>query len=330
VDDFANWRVSGYIAGMELEFLDWLRARTSDASGMALGLCDDAAVLTPPGGKQLVVTTDALVDGTHFETGKTPLELIGRKSLAVNLSDLAAMAAKPSAVFISIVVPKRGAAGLSPQELLRGVYEGLLPLADEFDVTIAGGDTNMAEAPLTIAITLIGYVQEGRAWLRSGARPGDSLVVTGPLGGSLGGHHMTFQPRVNEALKIARDCQVHAALDISDGLLLDLSRMCQASGVGAELDAPAIPVSHAANELAGGDAEKALERAMSDGEDFELLIALPEDEVRTLIASAGASCSPVVIGRIVNENGLWLCRGGNRESVVAKGYEHGVAERPDT
>ena len=302
---------------MELEFIEWLRSRLPDASGIALGLRDDAAILTPPPGKQLVVTTDALVDGTHFDTKTTSLELIGRKSLAVNLSDLAAMAAEPVAAFVSVVAPRDGADGEPPQRLLQSAFAGILALAEEFDVAIAGGDTNLGEAPLTISITLLGNVDHGKAWLRRGAHPGDVLVVTGPLGGSIAGHHLTFTPRVREALAIAQSCDVHAAIDISDGLLLDLSRVCQASGVGAELDAKAIPISEAACQLADGNEQAALERALSDGEDFELLIAIAPQS-----ANVGAEQGLIAIGRVTEEPGLWLRDANTRKEVAALGYQH--------
>ncbi len=299
---------------MELEFLDWLRNRLSDSSGIAQNWQNDAAVLTPPAGKQLVVNTDAIVDGTHFESAKHSLELIGRKALAVNLSDMAAMAAEPLAAFVSIVVPRNGIAERPVGAVIRGVYEGLIALAEKFGVTIAGGDTNVANAPLTIAITLIGTVDPGRAWRRDGAKPGDAIYVTGPLGGSIAGHHLTFEPKVGEALAIAKQCDVHAAMDVSDGLLLDLWRICEASGVGAELAAGAIPITNAAFMLASGDAELALQRALGDGEDFELLVVAPSE---SLIAS-----NLIRVGRCVADRTMTMKRGATREVLLVKGYEH--------
>ncbi len=299
---------------MELEFLDWLRSRLSDATGVAQNWQNDAAVLTPPAGKQLVVTTDAVVDGTHFKSAGHSLELIGRKALAVNLSDLAAMAAEPSSAFISIVVPRDGIGGLAPIDVIRRVYEGIIPLADEFGVTIAGGDTNVADAPLTIAMTLIGYVDHDRAWRRDGAKAGDAIYVTGPLGGSIDGHHMTFVPRVREALAIAKSCQVNAAMDISDGLSLDLWRICEASGVGAELDAGAIPISEVARRLAKRDNREPLEHSLNDGEDFELLLVGPSESLDPM------NLTP--IGRCVAERSITINHGERREELPKRGFEH--------
>jgi thiamine-monophosphate kinase len=299
---------------MELEFLDWLRTQLSDPQGLAQNWQNDAAVLSPPSGKQLVVTTDTIVDGTHFDSSIHSLESIGRKALAVNLSDIAAMAAAPSAAFVSIVLPRRAVATLPAHEAIRRVYDGIIPLANDFNTTIAGGDTNMASAPLTIAITLLGYVEAGRAWRRDGARPGDAIYVTGPLGGSIAGHHLSFTPRVREALAIDAKCDVHAGMDISDGLSLDLWRICQASGVGAEIDAAAIPTSDAARALSLQDGRTALEHALHDGEDFELLIVGPPEQLDQMKLTR--------IGRCIAGQEMLMVRDGAVENLLPGGYEH--------
>ncbi len=173
---------------------------------------------------------------------------IGHKALAVNLSDLAAMAAQPLAAFISVALPKAGA-----ERLARELFEGILPLAQRHGVAIAGGDTNTWTGGLVISITALGTVTARGPLLRSGARPGDRILVTGSLGGSILGKHLDFEPRVAEALLLAERYELHAGIDVSDGLSLDLSRMAGESGCGAVLDLLQIPVAEAAHALTARD-----------------------------------------------------------------------------
>ena len=179
-----------------------------------------------------MLTVDLLTDGVDFELSKVSARCVGRKALAVNLSDLAAMAARPVAALDALALPRSGAL-----ELAKELFEGILPLAEKHGVAIAGGDTNTWDGPLVISVTLCGEVAAG-AVRRDGARPGDGIVVTGALGGSILGHHFDFEPRVAEALWLADRFTLHAGMDVSDGLSLDLWRMAQASGCGAVLDAP--------------------------------------------------------------------------------------------
>ncbi len=181
---------------MELDFVKWLKSQVGTHPSVAVGIGDDAAVLEVAAARQLIVTSDMLTDGVHFDLREHAADRVGRKALAVNLSDLAAMAAKPMAVFVAINVPSIAIDSSLP----RDVISGMRTLADEFQCAIAGGDTNVTEGPLVVAITAVGSVEAGRAWLRDGAKPGDRLLVTGQLGGSLVGHHLDFSPRVAEAM----------------------------------------------------------------------------------------------------------------------------------
>lgn len=305
---------------MELEFVQWLSQQLPPNSTAPLGLGDDAAVLSVPVGRKLVVTTDMLSDGVHFDLAQHGAAQIGRKSLAVNLSDLAAMAAEPLAAFVSVSLP-RGAGAL---QLARELYAGILPLAEQYACPIAGGDTNSTDGPLTIAVTALGTVAPGQEWRRSGAQPGDRVLVTGSLGGSLLGHHFDFTPRVREALALAASYDIHAAMDISDGLSLDLSRMVAASGVGAVVEVARVPLTKAAESMAVQTGRTALEHALGDGEDFELLLAVPPDAAEVLLARQPLACGLADIGEFVA--GLELQQrspDGTLKPLKPSGYQHG-------
>jgi thiamine-monophosphate kinase len=311
---------------MESEFLDWVRQQGQQQFAalnaarriVAVGIGDDAAVLNALGVTSCVVTTDLLCEGVHFRRAQTTAELIGRKALAVNLSDLAAMAARPAAAFVSLLLPRDSAA-----ELARGIVSGMRPLADEFDVAIAGGDTNTWGGELVISVTAIGLAVGRRPpLLRSGAKPNDVLLVTGQLGGSLLGHHLTFVPRVREALLLNERYRLHAAMDISDGLALDLRRLAAASNCGAIVVADQIPVSAAAKELETDD-RPALDHALGDGEDFELLLAAPPEVAAELLRQQPLDVPLTAIGRCTAEPGLSLQLADGRQIPLPHlGYTH--------
>jgi thiamine-monophosphate kinase len=285
-----------------------------------LGFGDDAALLEARPGWRTVVTTDMLMDGVDFIVGEHALPRIGRKALAVNLSDLAAMGAEPLAAFVSLALPRSG--GL---ELAQSLYEGILPLAAEFQLTIAGGDTNSWDGPLVINVTAIGECQENRELRRGGALPGEAILVTGDFGGSLLGKQFDFTPRVREARWLVEHCQIHAALDVSDGLSLDLSRLASASGCGAALDLGGIPIAAAAHVFPDSrkDGRTALDHALSDGEDFELILAVPPEQAEELLRSQPLEVPLTKIGTFVTEPGLWSQQAdGTRVPLVPRGYEH--------
>ena len=303
---------------MERDLVRWLSDRLPAHQRMIVGPGDDAAVLKLDAGNNLVATTDMLMDGVDFELGKHVPERIGRKALAVNLSDLAAMAAAPVAALVSLALPRHGG-----EELAKRLYKGMIPLATEFDCPIAGGDTNSWDGPLVISVTALGQVPSSRRWLRSGAKPGDAIVVTGQFGGSILGKQFDFTPRVREALWLAAHAEVHAAIDVSDGLSLDLARICEASGCGAVLDLAKIPVAAAAIELAKQTSDSgSLDHALSDGEDFELILALPHEAAKELVANQPLGVPVSVIGSFTSEPGLFGIREGNREPLQPRGYEH--------
>ncbi|REJ98614.1 MAG: thiamine-phosphate kinase [Planctomycetota bacterium] len=309
------------MTAMEAEFLAWLAERLGPSQRSPVGLRDDAAVLDVGGSEPLVITTDLITDGVHFRLDRDDPRQIGHKALAVNLSDVAAMAARPLCAFVSLLVPARR--GL---ELAQELYEGLLPLAERFGVEVAGGDTNTWSGPLVVNVALIGQATERGPLRRDGAKPGDQLLVTGCFGGSLGGHHLDFVPRVTEALTLHRDFRLHAGVDCSDGLSLDVSRICAASGCGAVIETAEVPIRPAAVALAAdaSDGCSALEHALSDGEDFELILAVPPDDAARIVRHNSLEVPLTRIGEFVAEPGLWQLAGGERRRLIPCGYEHGI------
>jgi thiamine-monophosphate kinase len=301
---------------MEFELIEWLARRVPSYADLPVGIGDDAAVVATTG--QTLVTVDMLNDLVDFDLRRDSPRRIGRKALAVNLSDIAAMAGRPTAAVVSLALPRDG--GLA---LARELYEGMLPLAERYRVAIAGGDTNSWEGPLALSITLLGAVSPRGPLQRSMARPGDRILVTGEFGGSILGHHFDFEPRVEEAQMLHARYELHAGIDVSDGLSLDLSRICRASGCGAVMDLQRVPVSAAAEELAAQDGKSALEHALSDGEDFELVLAVPPEVAEHILAEQPLGALRVTdVGEFVAEHGLWSRATGGREPLEPKGYQH--------
>jgi thiamine-monophosphate kinase len=315
---------------MELAFLRWLNEQIPRSGHVPLGIGDDAALLSQQTGKQTVVTTDMLMDGTDFILSECGPRSAGRKALAVNLSDLAAMGAKPVAAFVSLALPHTDDAE-HDLKLAQELLFGMLPLAQQFSCSIAGGDTNRWPHPLVINVTAIGEVPHGRAWQRSGAKPGDAILLTGACGGSILGHHFEFEPRLQLASElqnlVTRDprVRVHAAIDISDGLSLDLSRLCTASGCGAMVELAQVPIAAAAHELAARDPSHTspLDRALSDGEDFELILAVPPETAKLLLREQPLGTPLTQIGWFTADKQLTQqLASGEIQPLVPRGYEH--------
>ncbi|HEV8062438.1 MAG TPA: thiamine-phosphate kinase [Gemmataceae bacterium] len=302
----------------EFAFIDWIRKQTAADPRVVLGPGDDAAILGMRSDVACLATTDMLLEGSCFllEAGG---RAIGRKAMAVNLSDMAAMAGIPTAALISVGLPRHGG-----RKLAEELFLGLRETAAAFDTAIVGGDTNSWRGPLVISVTLLGEATAKGPVCRSGAKPGDWLMVTGPLGGSILGKHLTFTPRVREALCLHELVDLHAMIDISDGLAADLHHLCEESGCGAELDAGAIPLSDDACRMA--DARPPLDRALGDGEDFELLFAVDAASGGELVRSQPIPGLTLVrIGRCV-EQGIWLRRDGQREVLPPHGYVHALED----
>src|SRR5262249_2639448 len=204
-----------------------------------------------------LLTTDMLLEGSCFLLAEAGPRRVGRKAMAVNLSDMAAMAGRPRAAVGSVGLPRRGGRTLGG-----GLYLGLRGVADGFGAGVVGGDTNSWDGPLVISVTLLGEATERGPVTRSGARPGDWLLATGPFGGSILGHHLDFTPRVREALQLHAAAPLHALIDVSDGLAADVGHLIDESGCGAVLCAEAIPLTAAARQM--NDGRSPLEHGLGD------------------------------------------------------------------
>ncbi len=306
------------MASGEQILIDWLsgEARSQHRPDVLLGIGDDMAIIKAPGG-EVLLTTDMLLDGVHFRADSDDLADIGRKAIACGLSDCAAMAVRPVAAAVSVALPP----GWQLADSQR-LYGGMREIADAFDCSIVGGDTTGWAQRLAIDAALIGEpFPDVTPVRRDGAKIGDALLVTGKLGGSLLGRHLTFTPRVREARMLADAWggALHAMMDISDGLSLDLHRMCRASNVGAVLEKNLLskivhPDAVAASEH---DERSPLEHALSDGEDFELLMAVEPN--------IAASSPPTTVHRVgvVTGAGLKLRQSdGTERTLTPEGYEH--------
>lgn len=304
---------------METELIAHLRQRIGPHPLVRLGLGDDAAVLDLAKTGECAITVDMLMDGVDFRLKEVDAERVGRKALAVNLSDLAAMASEPLAGVVALALPRAG--GL---DLAVALYEGMLPLAEQYGLAICGGDTNSWDGPLAISVTLLGRITPRGALRRGGARPGDRIFVTGTFGGSILGKHLDFEPRVREALLLAQRYNLHAGIDVSDGLSLDLARMLQESQCGAVLDLASVPIAEDARRLARqlDDGCTPLDHALSDGEDFELILAMPPDEAGRLLADQPLEVPLTEIGEFIAEAGLWRKDGADRVPLTARGFLH--------
>lgn len=306
----------------EFDLIARIRGQVGRASRIKVGIGDDAAVLDWSQHPECLVTVDMLMEGIDFTLDSATPEQIGRKALAVNLSDIAAMAGRPTACVVAVALPRRGGF-----ELGQRLMAGLLPLAREFDVAVAGGDTNTWEGPLVLSITVLGEPTGRGPVLRSGARPGDWIFVTGPLGGSLSGHHLDFTPRVREAQALHAATTLHSLIDISDGLAADLGHILEESKVGAVLDAHAIPISPAAAEMSRHDGQPPLRHALADGEDFELIFTVSAQDGERLLLKPPPQVTLHRIGQVTATGGLNLnWADGRLESLSDGGWKHGFQD----
>lgn len=306
----------------EFELIRLLLPKLPTGPQMLLGAGDDCAILKPcDPDQELLFKTDSVVENVHF-TADTPPEKVGRKALARCLSDMAAMAGQPTVALVTLGLPT----GFDPAWVER-CYDGLTMLARQYGVAIAGGETTRSLGAAFLSISLLGVIPKGRRVLRSHAVEGDGVFVTGELGGSIGGRHLDFEPRLAEASWLAAHFTLHALIDISDGLAGDLGHILIASNVGAELFAPAIPIARVAKLRAREvvDAKPALLAALTDGEDFELLFTLPSSQAVTL-ADAWKKQFPLLklscIGRITAKSGLRLRDANGIRTLPTHGFTH--------
>jgi len=289
----------------EFDFISWIRAQSPNHPRVLLPQGDDLAVLKWDTSDLLIIGVDQVLDTVHFDSSIHPPREIGRKVMNRNLSDCAAMACLPAGAVTTAALPKG-----TPLDYAKEVYLGMKDAGGKFDCPIVGGDTATWEGKLVLTLTILARSAGVEPVTRRGAKVGDSIFVTGPLGGSLLGRHMNFVPRIHEARAIAA-AGVSAMIDISDGLSRDLRHICEQSGVGAILDAASIPIHEDAVTMSGRDGLPPLEHALHDGEDHELLFT-----------SSVGHPSYVRIGRIVSEPGVFIEAGDKREPLEPRGWQH--------
>ncbi len=286
-----------------------------DPADFPIGIGDDMAQMRFGGLDSALITTDMLLDGTHFDLSVHTLEQVGYKSMAESLSDCAAMATIPFAAVVAVALPK----GFAP-ERLKELHKGLLKSGDMFGCKLIGGDITTWSDPnarLAVNVTVLSKPAATPPVKRSTAKVGDIICVTGTLGGSIQGKHISFIPRVKEALEIARLASPSAMMDISDGLSTDLTHLTRLSSVGAMIDEALIPVSDAALTTADP-----ISSALNDGEDFELLFTLSPENFRTLKDNWRLDTAITAVGEITEKNVLIRCKNGSVIGLLPKGYDH--------
>jgi thiamine-monophosphate kinase len=306
-----------------------IRRQAARGGGIVAGIGDDAAVLRLPAGHQALVTTDFSLEGIHFRREWHPAESVGHRSLARGLSDIAAMGGHPIAAFLSLALPRN-----LPQNWVEGFLRGLLRLAGRFGVKLAGGDTAESPAGILADIAVLGSVPKGKAILRSGARPGDRIYVTGELGASAAAlrrmsgepkprldvrdfpRHFFPEPRLEPGRILQERGLASAMIDISDGLSTDLGHLCAESGVGAEVQEETIPVASVGRPARAVD----LGTALHGGEDYELLFTVPP---RKRVPARIAGVTLTAIGHIKGGRQVLVRnRQGVGYELLPQGWEH--------
>ena len=295
----------------EMGLIGRLARRIKYDRSVVKGVGDDAAVIKWTKDRYLLYTCDMLIEDIHFKLGNATPFQIGWKALARNISDIAAMGGIPRYCLVS--------AGLNPElpvSFFDELYKGIAEIAKNFRVNIVGGDTSHSKK-LVVDVSLIGEVEKKRLVLRGGAKKGDVILVTGSIGGSMKGKHLNFTPRVDEARMLTKKFKINSMIDISDGLILDLWRILDASKVGACLYQNTIPLSKEA---------RFFDKAIREGEDFELLFTMNVKEAKRFFKTELPKMkTPVtLIGEILNKrDGYKLVREDGRiERLHAKGYVH--------
>ena len=325
----------------ELRLIEKLRGVIGQPGpGTVIGIGDDAAVLEPPTGLP-VFTCDAFVEGVHFRREYASLEEIGWKCMVANLSDVGAMGGFPTRAVVSVCI------GPDTNECdVLDLYRGMLDASKKYGAEVVGGDVVSSPSGLIVSIALLGVVDRDRVVTRRGAVPGDALVVTGELGGSGAGlraleeglpregaaaraveRHLRPVPRIAEAQALIDVATPHAMIDVSDGLTTDALHLAEESDAGVLLRREAVPVAGAAVEMAGRFASDPVELALSSGEEFEMLVALPASEVRRSIEHVEAVTGTrlTMIGEVVERSrGSVVVGAGGEEPLRSTGYEHAV------
>lgn len=294
----------------EFDFIRWIIAQHRADEFVRVPPGDDLAVLNWPAGDLLLVGVDQVMDGVHFDSHVHSPEQIGRKVMNRNLSDCAAMACLPAAAVATVALP-RGAG----EAYAQGLYRGMNEAGSRFDCRIVGGDTASWDGKLVMTVSILGRSAGIAPVTRAGARVGDGIYVSGPLGGSILGRHMDFEPRVELARKLASAHRITAMIDISDGLSRDLRHITDLSHVAAELSASAIPIHADAERLSAQDHKPALWHALHDGEDHELLFTSPDTP-----APAGM----IRIGTVTQGQGIFITDAAGRRELEEQAWQHSL------
>jgi thiamine-monophosphate kinase len=333
----------------ERALIDRIKARVSMPSWVLIGPGDDAAVIQPERGTYDVVTTDAQVDGVHFDRRFVPADAIGHRALAVNLSDLAAMGALPRAALLSLALPP--SLDVADFEQL---VDGVLSVAATHRVTLIGGNITQTSGPLTVDVTAIGSVRPRKVLTRAGARPGDEVYVTGTLGEAATGlqrlqaaartalappkpgedgtdrpsdgcvvRYLRPQPRVRAGMLLGRNRAASSCMDVSDGLADCVRQVAEASGVGITLDAAAIPIPAEVREAQARRGRDPLEPALSGGDDYELFFTVrPAHRGRLRMVCQQLGDLPITRIGVVTKGRDLVVRGEDGRRALPEGYEH--------
>ena len=299
----------------EFDLIRWIREQVPRDERVVVGIGDDAAVVRSSRGP-LLVSTDILLEGVHFDLSEARPREVGWKAMACSISDVAAMGGRSTVAVASAALP----AGFSEADA-RDLVGGMLDCAGEFGVRLVGGDVSASTGPLVVNVAILGEAA-GAPVLRSGARVGDAILVTGELGGSRLGRHLRFRPRQDEALALVARFDIHAMIDISDGLARDLHHILEESGVGARLFAHAVPVSEDARRAARRSGKSPLDHALADGEDYELLFTLGDEDARRLLATPPFSVRVSRIGQITASGAVLELPDGTSVPLEPQGWEH--------
>jgi len=327
----------------ERQCIELIQQYASDPQDKYLikGIGDDCAVISKNDAELQLLTTDTLVEGVHFDLEWHDPYLLGRKSVAVNLSDIAAMGGQPKACLLSVAFPE------GVPSWFKDFMKGFSEILAEYDTLLVGGDTVRGNRAVVISVMLLGEVNRDHICYRSGAQPGDAVLVSGTLGNAAAGlaicrkglhksgdlkktwqqlvkAHLDPVPLVNLGSILAGSGMVQAMMDISDGLATDLSHICRESGVGAEIRQEFLPVSETLVNAAAGLQAEAVDWALKGGEDYQLLFTVkPPDEpkLRQLVADRTGS-EIFTVGHIIAGQGVYLCNHNERKEISFQGYDH--------